>query len=297
MIDRVSVDFGVGRLSGEPEDIQASVFVAIEPTADEGRRVLPRLFVETKAERLNQKICVKTKPKTKIYTRPHYFFSGVLRSNWAKAPIQRIRFKTSLNVTRFMQAQKLVRPKKHGKIFAKRPYALALAITPDWWQKEAPLEFDSNIIVGRKSRFDFAGQVGAADQFEMALHAILSHIGERIEVGAEINNVRFEKHHDFILRELEVYWEFSTSFPITLVDLLADKLTALTFESRIGGRHLKPPVVETDRLSRSIMIYLSANIRLRIYAKTSNRIRIEVIFSPEAVTNIVGLRTARLRTH
>ena len=293
MIDRVSVVIDVGTLSGQPEDIRASVFVAVSPSSDEDYRILPQLFENTKAEDLNRKIKIKTKPKTKIDTRPHYFFSGTLSSNWANAPIQRISLDSSVNVTRFMQAQKLVRPKKRGKIFAKRPYSLALKITPDWWQEEAPLELDSNVIVGSKSRFDFVGQVRAADQLEMALRAILSHIGERLDEGADVNNVEFRKEHEFILRELEVYWEFSTSSPISLVDLLADKLAALTFQSRITARHLKPPVVETIQLSRSVMIYLSANVRLRIYSKTSNRIRIEVIFSPEAVTNIVGKRTAK----
>ena len=291
MIDRVSIVIEVGSLTGLPEDIRDSVFFAVAPSLNEQNGTTPQLFENADSEGSSYGNRIKTKGLPKNRTKQHYFFGGILRSSRANAPVQRMTFTASLNVTRFIQSQTLARSRKDGRVHARQPYALTLAVEPNWWVSDAPLEMDSNIIAGNKSRFEFAEQVPAADHFDVAVSVVRSHIVGRLQEGAVSEGVGFHETYKMVLRELEVYWEFTAPDPIMLVDLITDKLTALSIRSRKTAKRLKPPVVETTRMSRSVMIELTADTQLRVYAKTTDRVRFEVMFSPKAISRIAGSRT------
>lgn len=95
----------------------------------------------------------------------------------------------------------------------------------------------------------------------------------------------------YILRGLEVYWEFATMHPVSTVDLLSPKLTAAVNHSRVTSRAVTLPTSEVIQQSRSVQLDLGRDMWVRVYAKTNKRVRFEVIFGSNAITAANGRLT------
>ena len=83
---------------------------------------------------------------------------------------------------------------------------------------------------------------------------------------------------DFRVKRVETYWEFSAPDAVELVKKLSPKLRDFHKRSRLREHGAD---FCTDGNAISVMLFLSAGEALRIYAKTANRVRFEVIHSPK----------------
>jgi hypothetical protein len=94
-------------------------------------------------------------------------------------------------------------------------------------------------------------------------------------------NIRTE---DFSLRRVETYWEFSATDAVTLVKKLAPALGAYHKHSREREHGADFEIVGN---APTITLFLSAGESIRVYAKTADRIRFEVIHSPKEQNGLI----------
>jgi hypothetical protein len=94
-------------------------------------------------------------------------------------------------------------------------------------------------------------------------------------------NIRTE---NFSLRRVETYWEFSASDAVTLVKKLAPALGVYHKNSR-NREHGAD--FETVGNAPTITLFLSAGESIRVYAKTADRIRFEVIHKPKEQNGLI----------
>ena len=89
---------------------------------------------------------------------------------------------------------------------------------------------------------------------------------------------------DFSMRKVEVYWEFHNRDAISLIASLVPYLKSFHRSSREREHAMD---IETGCNAPSVTMFISAGVSIRVYAKTSNRIRFEVIFHPKKQSNII----------
>lgn len=286
MVGRVEARVGHWTIPGPQERRNRIVLDAVGPTEAEDNRELPPLFQKIRQTDIARWVAVKTRKLPQDRSKPHYWFTGVLKAPPSGGMIQRLHFDATLNVNRFIQAQRLVQLKATGQVYAKRPPQLVTCVESRWWRGETPLHVDSNIIAGGGGRHEYALSKNAGMHLEDATAALFDHLTERISLALDPSE---SAHVELAIapRAVELYWEFSTADAMILVDLIISKLTALSLRSRVSGRRISPPTVETNRLSPSVSIDRTADNLLRIYAKTTDRIRVEVAFSRKAVSSEV----------
>ena len=198
-----------------------------------------------------------------------------------------------MNLTRFVQAQRF---KKFSKL--RNPTLAAspvLAIHPrrSWFAKELPLLPADNLLIGSVYPFGFAMGHETTELVRMYIDEF-----ERVAVGILRDQMQ---ERDILVREIpyrslqamEIYWEFSANDPIRLVQSLVKPLHRLSSHVRITEKTIANVEEETTNQSRCVTINLTRSIRLRVYAKTTRRVRFEVEFSGDAISGICSGRTSR----
>ncbi|MEI6715141.1 MAG: hypothetical protein WCO60_15385 [Verrucomicrobiota bacterium] len=90
---------------------------------------------------------------------------------------------------------------------------------------------------------------------------------------------------NFSLRRAETYWEFLALNAVELVRKLARSLRTFHRQNRIREHGLDSETVDN---SPSITLFLSKGEAIRIYAKTANRIRFEVIHHPKKQNGLLS---------
>lgn len=202
----------------------------------------------------------------------------------------KITFDGTVNVTTFVQGQRiLVAPRSRRIVHAR---ASALAVRPDenWWENEPPLNMDPNLIIGSNSRYRYALSRPAEMHCAALIDAVEKTVGDPLNAAIDCNGGSVSRTRRYVLRGLEVYWEFTHDNPIALVDILIPCLRTLTERNRTTRRLIYREVIELTEQSQCITIYLRADTRLRVYPKTGRRVRFEVIFDDDAVSRIVRRR-------
>ena len=85
------------------------------------------------------------------------------------------------------------------------------------------------------------------------------------------------RNESFRLRHVETYWEFSAPDAVGLVRRLVPSLRTFHRRSRLREHALD---IETVNGAPTVTLYLNAQLRIRVYAKTTDRIRFEVVHRP-----------------
>ena len=211
-------------------------------------------------------------------------FGSILRPNHVQFSLS-----AKLNVTRAIQAQRLMRRLDKPAI-GRGPYTLLLERHSPNWQGEYPLVDATNVLIGSDLRYDYAMSRPASAHLINLVTGIERAIVHPLLNAAQRHQADANAVGRYTLREVEVYWEFDTPSPISTVDLLSYKLTAAVNHSRTTAQAIILPVSEIIQQSRSIQLDLGQKMLLRVYAKTNARVRFEVSFGREAISRVNGRR-------
>lgn len=250
-----------------------------------------RLFHSTSISRLRHPFLVGTSTGRNEGVKGSPVFIGKMEGRGGSAGVLRFSFDSKMNVTRAIQAQRLI-----GRIDAVQPrrrgnYSLQLSKSERNWHDEYALTKEDNLLIGPDLRFSYAMSRTPSAHFLELLHNVARAISEPLREAADRHNAQAEVSLNYTLKGLEVYWEFSTPYPVSTVDLLAPKLQGAVNRSRTTARAVK--LVENGRLQQSwsIQIDLGREMMLRVYAKTNKRVRFEISWGRVAIAREAGRRS------
>lgn len=203
----------------------------------------------------------------------------------------RISIKAWLNLTRFVQGQRYIGPGRARNPIINGEPSLVIHPRPRWFAKETPLLPADNLLIGSVYPFGFAIRHGAANLAQVYLSTVEREL-EDLLVGQMANrSVETRIARYYSLQALEVYWEFSSPNPIGLVESLSTFLHRLSAHIRTTTEDLRNIEEEVYSQSKCVTIWLTTDVRLRVYAKTTHRIRFEIEFSASAISKICGTTT------
>lgn len=220
--------------------------------------------------------------------------AGKRQAEFRNAPSRflHLSFQTSLNLGRFIQAQKFRKTSRPHNPILDGAYCLAIERCNDWHEKEMPLVPASNLIMGQVHRFGYARRHSLDVHLQDYLSSVSDALADCLEPPLNAGGIEFIKSEYRSLRSIEIYWEFSDADPIGLVSRLIQPLRRLSYEVSLTREILDRYREEVDTDSWCITLALTADIRLRVYAKTTQRVRFEIEFSAAAIDDICERRTA-----
>ncbi len=229
------------------------------------------------------------------YARPTTLLRGhmyspnrILDGNPSAVPI---RLSLRLNLSRFIQAQPLGGPKKRAD---RRYQPPCLVIVPEerWFEKEWPFIPDTNLIIGSSFKHRYARSKHWSVHLAEYIQSILENFHEAVVEATSVSNIQFVHRPYVNLKRAEAYWEFVDENPIERVFELSHGLTAISSRSWTRDIEVYDVLSERRGLSRRVTIALSNGANLRVYPKTTQRLRFEVVFKSEGLQRLFGRHTA-----
>lgn len=236
-------------------------------------------------------------------------FSGELRAfRWGRAeqigignnePARRIELRLFLNPTRYLHHQ------------PKRSWVLSRHLDPSGWELGAPqlisrepdlssleehvLNTDDNVLMGRAAVL-MGSQEGWPVHLERYWHAIVGRLNQLFGEAAEYAELVLRQVTSLNLRTVETYWEFAVRDPLSwlrevepLLEPLGHSAEARTFQFPDGMA-----VSHRTGNARSFYVRLRSGVALRLYAKTTHRVRFEIIHDlTENARPLGGAHTSR----
>jgi hypothetical protein len=144
------------------------------------------------------------------------------------------------------------------------------------------LDGKDNVIAG--DLLVSADYFEASRYFKAVYAGIESELRRASKAADEFPMLGTIRTEEFSLRRVETYWEFSAPDAVALVKKLAPSL-------RVYHRHNRDREhgsdFETVGNSPTLTLFLSSGESVRVYAKTANRIRFEVIHSPKKQNGLI----------
>lgn len=203
----------------------------------------------------------------------------------------RLRLELNLNLIRYIQAQPLLSGRKVK--LGSRAGEPVLAISPpaDFGTDERPLVFDTNVVLGGLARERFSKMKSWAGHLDEFFSTLLNFFESNFIDAAEENHCVLQKREYLSLRKLEACWEFQTENPIDQVISFGHALERISPASDVRTLNLDSVTSDTRGMSRRFAVDLGNTCRLRIYPKTINRIRLEVVHNARSLTLILQRRT------
>lgn len=307
-IDRIELSFGDWALVGDEEAIVAGMnelyHIELQTPSNTTLPLFRGELIDGPTAFRNVKFA-KNKT-TDSLTSPHILIAGAGQIvTWstqrsARRPDEkaRIRFRTQLNLTRFLQAQdtkrvtRLDRPKVAGE------ERLTIEPHASWYEHEIPLMPATNVIIGPDRKYAFAMKETRTTQF-----ARYAGIVDRLlanEVTQAINGPSAQAQFlpSYTLHGIELYWEFDQDDAISYLVGLRQSLLATSRDIMEDTYPIENPSFRIEGQSPSYKIKLTKYSSLKVYAKTNRRVRFEVSFRDDGI-NIatkVGPSNGR-RTH
>lgn len=305
MIDRFELEFGDFPICGDDDDI---LFVlnyldqVTIPTASNGE---VKLFNAANNTDLSRKVEVQFARRGTGggFFRPSPIISGILRKAGrrggagvtprARGERVRLSFQTSLNLARFVQAQSFPVVRKPANARMSEPLVLAVHPQHDWFEKEQPLLPAENLIIGSALKYGFVLRQPLRSIFRTYIDGVRATLYAILSDGMALRETRVESQPYYSLQSLEVYWEFSDNDPIGLVESLVRPLHRVSHYVSVTRELVESYREETNCESKCITLNLTANSRLRVYAKTTQRVRFEVEFNRREIGTLCEGQTAR----
>jgi len=209
---------------------------------------------------------------------------------------QRVQFKMDmkLNVTRAIMAQRVLRRLDRPGI-RRGAYTLLQERRKPEWREEILLANGQNVLLGSESRFAYASSKPASAHLTDLVEAIETTLVDALFAAARANDLQADGAARYSLKGAEVYWEFDTPSPVSMVDLLGWRLASVVNRTRTTRKPVILPTSEVIQQSKSVQLDLGNDMRLRLYAKTNRRIRFEVMFGPDAIAKAIGQRRMQSR--
>ncbi|MCK0139306.1 hypothetical protein [Aliiroseovarius sp. F47248L] len=208
-------------------------------------------------------------------------------------------FNTTLNLTRFIQAQKF----RLRTRIDRRPRLLTdmvLAIDPDptWHANETPLTAASNLIVGPWPKYAYAQSRSAQKHLSRYLRLVDGVLQRSFTMATSDGSPAPRRAAYYSLQEIEVYWEYDCDDPIQFVTALLPKIRSIGsvfYEGSVDTSYAREVSSVIEHQSPSIKARIAKGVWLRVYAKTNRRVRFEILLESNIIGKICGGQTASSR--
>lgn len=203
---------------------------------------------------------------------------------------RRLKLDLSINPTRYVV---------HQPLPGRNPYvppdtwgapSLATRRTPLRTPHEASLDAKDNVLLGPRTQAFARPDVWPAHLLRY-WEGILDQLNAEFLRAAEGADVDLSREPYLNLRSAETYWEFAAEDPIALVREMEPVLTALGIEASVREFATYPDGLAQREFvgnSLSIRVLLSTGVMLRVYAKTTRRIRFEVHHNLRDCASVLG---------
>ncbi|KIN69471.1 hypothetical protein [Sulfitobacter donghicola] len=300
-IDRIDLDIGDWLLSGELVDICGALSqlrLAEIPNVDGGS--VP-LFNSHIVERFYEirGLRFSTNPRTDSLNQASALISGTVeRPNWRYRPTtrqpgetERISFKTQLNLTRFLQAQRLHHRSRSDRPRLASNYVMAISPETSWYADEVPLLPATNVIIGPNKKYAFALKDSRSVQMQRYLNIAQDMLNNAMQGAFDGEGASAHLAPYFSLRAIEFYWEFDAESPIDFVASLRERVMQHGQVVSEDFYDISTGSLRTTNQSPCLTVQLTSKIKVKIYAKTTRRVRFEVTIKDDAINVVAGQRS------
>lgn len=302
MLDKVEVELGDWLALGETDQIQAMLSDFTNSYINSSDGEILRLFRQRNIpENISQfKIDFSGAGKGRGGAiRPAPVMAGSFKSarqrpfnvNYSQTSAKPFCFDLSLNPTRYIQAQI---PKKRPKLGAPElvgQTTLIMSPEQDWFSDEKCFLPATNLIVGGYEKYRFALSQSWEEHLKHYLSVLENNLSILLSETALENQVTVRRQYYASLKAVEFYWEFDSDSPINLVADLAPRLTSISLEHHTRDYPIGRNETESKGQSKRVSIALQKGVLLRVYAKTTKRVRFEVAFDKNGIESCTRRRT------
>ncbi|WP_271950352.1 hypothetical protein [Ruegeria faecimaris] len=216
-----------------------------------------------------------------------------------RSATSRIQFQTSLNLTRFVQAQKFkLRTLTDRPPRLLTPLVLAISADEAWFRDETPLTKATNLIVGPWTKYAYASSRPLEIHVSRYLRLVEGVLNRALLEATPEGATRPLREKYYSLQEIEFYWEFDCESPIAYVVSALPKVRSLAsqfFEGEIETQNRDQTSLDVLHQSPSIKAKVGKGTWLRVYAKTTKRVRFEVVLEANIIGEKSGGQTAASR--
>lgn len=169
-----------------------------------------------------------------------------------------------------------------------------MAISPDegWYRDEVPLRPATNIIIGPNKKYAFATKEARSEQLLDYLNLTEELLSQSVSFVVDGTGASVQRHPYFSLKSIEFYWEFNSDDPITFVNSIRDTASQFTSDFAEDNYNLPDSELRTQNQSPCLTLRLTRFIKIKIYAKTTRRVRFEVCMEGDAINIAAGPRSS-----
>ncbi|MFY0648005.1 hypothetical protein [Sulfitobacter geojensis] len=210
-----------------------------------------------------------------------------------------IQFNASLNLTRFIQAQKFklktphIRPPR-----LLTPRCLAIDTDMSWFKDEVPLKKSTNLLIGPWTKYADALARPVRTHMSRYLGIVEGVLDRALRRSTRDGVTPPLRSKYYSLQEIEFYWEFDCDSPVQYVTSALPKIRSMSdrvFEGQVQIQDDARAVLITEAQSPSIKAKIAKGTWLRVYAKTTRRVRFEILLEASVIGSVAGGQTAATR--
>lgn len=209
-------------------------------------------------------------------------------------------FNTTLNLTRFVQAQKFKLRTPHIRPpHLLTPLALAIEADENWFKEEVPLKKATNLLIGPWTKYAYAMSRPLSRHLSRYLWLVDAVLDRALTNSSRDGLSRPLRTKYYSLQEIEFYWEFDCENPITYVSAALPKIRSASsrfFEGQVEIQRIEQTASITEYQSPSIKAKIAKGTWLRCYAKTTRRVRFEIVLDSDIIGQLSNGQTATSRT-
>lgn len=210
----------------------------------------------------------------------------VARTTW------HLKAELSLNPTRWLRSQ----AERDPSVFTADQVRMFSREARLQFEDEKPLVSGTNFIIGRRMALMGGPELWPV-QLRRYYEAVLNTLAAAFRHAASASGVTIDAPElTFAIREIETYWEFQTENPIAAVQELEHPLRSLVSRSHVRWREISAeakPLVQVGAFENTpvLRLKLAAGTEARIYAKTTRRVRFEIVRKTREVRDSYTART------
>ncbi|MWB79378.1 hypothetical protein GLS40_15165 [Pseudooceanicola sp. 216_PA32_1] len=299
-IDRLELTVGDWALYGSDDDVLAQLNRLRDAEIYDGDGEVIRLFRTFSTDRLSGKFDIRfaSALNDDANTGKSPLIAGRLEKSGRYRPHRRLvgaglqfGFACTLNLTRWVQAQQLKRYSRPDRPQILSDYVMAIAPDDSWYADERPLVQSTNLIIGPNRRYGYAKGHSLERHLANYIRAV-SRLLTRSINDLPLDGQRApERERYYSLREIEFYWEFEHDSPIQYVWNVIRPAISASSRSFVGGRDVDLPSAEVYAQSPNVKAQIAKATWLRVYAKTDQRVRFEIVLERGAIESCLGARS------
>ena len=183
----------------------------------------------------------------------------------------------SINPTRFVHHQNMVpvRAAEPAVFWRNREPRFTTRTPVLQTSLEASLDGNDNVLLSQRAQH-FGRPVLWPIHLERYWEAIQTYLDRHIQSVADQSGLQIWRDLYLNLRSVQTYWEFSAEDPIAVVRSLVDPISSVGHESTTRSYPLGQVETNVTGNSTSLKVRIGSGRILRIYAKTTGRIRFEI---------------------